>query len=302
MEKIGYYAVIGLLRALAYLPFGVLYLLSDIICFFVHDVFHYRVKMVRKNLSLAFPDTNQDDIHQLEIKFYRHLCDIMVETVKLLHISDKDMHRRFVVTGMKLPEKAALEGRPVFLLIGHMGNWEWMQESANRVEAPSVHSAIYHPLHSNIFDRVMKTIRLKRCPQATLIPTKKTARALIRIHKENDTFSCVFITDQRPYRHDLKHWMTFLNQDTPYFVGAEEIGRHVNAKLLTARITKPRRGHYRVDLLDIQPPEESIPSKDNYPYMEMFIHLLEQNIKEQPELYLWTHNRWRYQRTPANCQ
>ena len=234
MEKIGYYAVIGLLRALAYLPFGVLYLLSDIICFFVHDIFHYR--------------------------------------------------------------------RPVFLLIGHMGNWEWMQECANRVEAPSVHSAIYHPLHSNIFDRVMKTIRLKRCPQATLIPMKKTAQALIRIHKENDTFSCVFITDQRPYRHDLKHWMTFLNQDTPYFVGAEEIGRHVNAKLLTARITKPRRGHYRVDLLDIQPPEESIPSKDNYPYMEMFMHLLEQNIKEQPELYLWTHNRWRYQRTPANCQ
>ena len=73
MEKIGYYAVIGLLRALAFLPFGILFLLSDIICFFVHDVFHYRVKMVRKNLSLAFPDTNQDDIHQLEIKFYRHL-------------------------------------------------------------------------------------------------------------------------------------------------------------------------------------------------------------------------------------
>ncbi len=302
MEKIGYYAVIGFLRALAYLPFGVLYLLSDIIYFFVYDVFHYRVTIVHKNLSQAFPDTNQEDIHLLECKFYRHLCDTIVEIVKLLHLSDKEMHRRFIITGLELVEKAALGGRPVFLLIGHMGNWEWMQECANRLEVPSVFFGIYHPLHSGIFDRIMNTIRLTRCPRVKLVPMRKVARTIIRMREEYGTFAGTFNTDQRPYHYDLKHWMTFLNQDTPYIVGAEEIGRRINAKLLTVRITKPRRGYYRVDLLDIQPPEESIPSKDNYPYMETYMHLLEQNIRMQPELYLWTHNRWRYQRTQANVQ
>ena len=297
MEKIGYYAIICLLRALAYLPLGVLYLLSDIICFIVHDIYRYRVKMVRKNLSLAFPDSNPKDIQRLESEFYLHFCDTMVETVKLLHMSDKEIQRRLIINGISLIEKAALEGHPVFLLTGHIGNWEWILECVNRAKLPSVHLVVYHPLHNRVVNRIMQTIRLARYPRSRLVPMKKVARTIIRMSEEYETFTGVFTTDQHPYRHDLKHWMSFLNQDTPYMVGAEKIGRRVSAKLMTLRVSKPRRGHYQMDLIDIQLPEGTIPSKEYYPYMEMFMQLLEQNIKEQPEIYLWTHNRWKYQRT-----
>ena len=136
----------------------------------------------------------------------------------------------------------------------------------------------------------MKTIRLKRCPQATLIPMKKTARALIRIHKENDTFSCVFITDQRPYRHDLKHWMTFLNQETPVFTGAERIMSKMNNAVFFIEVERPRRGQYvfKYQLMTREPSK-----MEHGELTRQYFARLEDSIRRNPSIYLWTHDRWK---------
>ena len=296
MKTIGYYIAISLLKALALLPLCVLYGISNVVYLLVYYVFRYRLTKVRKNLANVFTDKSDSERRSLERRFYHHLCDIFVESVKLLHISDRQMNRRVTVNGTELIEQAAADGRPVFLFIGHIGNWEWVQEITKHIKAPTVHGELYRPLHNEVFDRVMSKIRNTRYP-TRLIPMKQAVRTIIRMRQEEKTFLIGFIGDQRPSRKSQHHWMTFMNQDTPYMVGGEEIGRHVDAKFLMLHVSKPRRGYYQMDILDMQlGPDDPQPSKENFPYIEMYMRQLEQNIREQPEIYLWTHNRWKYKR------
>ena len=298
METLRYHIAITLLKALALLPLNVLYVISSIAYPIVYYVFKYRRSKSHRNLVNAFPEKDEKEIGRIERCFYRNLCDLFVESIKLLHVSDSTMQSRVTVTGTELMEKAAADSRPVFLFIGHIGNWEWVQEITKRIKAPTVHGELYRPQHNRVFDRVMQTIRNTRYPTC-LISMKQAVRAIFRMRQDYKSFLIGFIGDQRPSRKSLHHWMTFMNQDTPILVGGEEIGRHIDAKYLMLHVTRPRRGYYQMDILDMQlGPDSPEPSKERFPYIEMYMHMLEENIREQPEIYLWTHNRWKYKRLP----
>lgn len=299
MWKLAYYIIYSLLFLMALLPLRLLYVLSDVICFFVYHVAHYQLETVRRNLKRSFPEKDGEELKTIERNFYRQLCDNIVETVKQVHISDGTMRKLVDVRGTELIEQTADDQRPVFLLTGHMGNWEWMQEIANRISRPSVHGEIYHPLRSPLADRLMLVIRSRF--GGILIPQKQTVRKLIGMKQQYGSYVIGFISDQRPRRNGLTHWMEFLHQDTPYLVGAESIGRHVGAKYLYLHITKPRRGHYLITITDmvLPKPEESY-GKEEYPYSELYMRMLEQNIRENPALWLWSHKRWKHQRNKQN--
>jgi len=284
---------LAILKMIAHLPLGVLYLLSDALCFFVQYVIRYRRSVIFMNLRKSFPEKDETEIKQIAGKFYHHLCDIFVETVKMLHLSDEEMLRRVTVTGMSMMEDAAADGRPVFLFIGHYGNWEWVQEVTRRIKAPTLYGEIYNPLKSKVFDHVMMKIR-NRYP-TILIPKKQAPRTILGMKRDNDSYLIGFIADQRPTRHSLHHWTTFLHQDTPYMVGAEEIGNHVNAKYLYLDVEQPRRGHYVMAIKDMAP----VDNGESYPYTRLYLSMLEENIRRQPELWLWTHKRWKHKRPSA---
>jgi len=296
MEKLGYYLVTACLKAIALLPLSVLYAVSDGLRLLVRHVFKYKRRRVAENLRNAFPEKTNDELEKIEKGFYKHLCDCIVETVKMLHISDKEMRRRVDVTNAHLIEQAADEHRPVFLFIGHLGNWEWVQEVTKRISRPTVHGELYRPLASKVFGRVFQKIR-SRYP-TLLITQKEAARTIIRLKQEHESFLIGFIADQRPTRNSLHHWTTFLNQDTPYMAGGEQIGRHVDAKYLYLEIHKPRRGHYVMNVVDLVLTEEAAAKqgKDQFPYVELYLKKLERNICEAPEIYLWSHNRWKHKR------
>lgn len=285
--------VLTLLRLIALLPLRVLYILSDIVCPLVQHVVRYRRKVVYENLRRSFPEKEESDIRQIADKFYRHLCDIFMETVKMLHLSDEEMQRRVTVTGMSLMEEAAAEGHPVFLFIGHYGNWEWVQEVTRRIKAPTVHGEIYNRLKSKVFDQVMIKIRNRYPTQ--LIEKKQAVRTILRMKRDHGSYLIGFIADQRPTRHSLHHWTNFLCQDTPFMVGAEEIGSHVGAKYLYLDVEQPCRGHYTMNIQDMTPTADY----EDYPYTRLYMEMLETTIRRQPELWLWTHKRWKHKRETA---
>ena len=290
VESIKTSIVLALLKLVAHLPLRVLYILSDVICPLVQHVIRYRREVVYGNLRRSFPEKDEAEIRRIAGKFYHHLCDIFMETVKMLHLSDEELQRRVTVTGMSLMEDAAADGRPVFLFIGHYGNWEWVQEVTRRIKAPTVHGEIYNPLKSKVFDQVMKTIR-NRYP-TILIEKKQAVRTILRMKRDHDSYLIGFIADQRPTRHSLHHWTTFLSQDTPFMVGAEEIGSHVGAKYLFLDVEQPRRGHYIMNIQDMAPTA----AYEDYPFTRLYMEKLEATIRRQPELWLWTHKRWKHKR------
>ena len=293
MTQALYRLIILLLKGIAVWPLTWLYVLSDACYLLAYHVFRYRRRMVRSNLRKAFPQWSEADIRKTERAFYRHLTDLVFETVKMLHMSDREWKQRVEVVGTELVERAASQGRPVFLFLGHYGNWEWGQEVTVRYEQPAQSGEIYKPLRNKVFDRVMQ--RIRSCfPHNVMIPRSQAVRTILNMKREVPSFLIGFIADQRPTRDNLYHWTTFLGIDTPYLVGGEKIGRRVDACFYYLDVEKPARGHYRYTIREMHPVEEA---GEAFPYSVAYMRMMEQTIRREPAYWLWSHHRWKHQRT-----
>lgn len=279
-----------LLKAVAGLPLGALYALSDFMYLVVRYVIRYRRKIIRLNLYNAFPERGCRERRRIEAGYYRHLCDCIVEDVKLLHVSDSEMARRVKVNGAELVDDAVREGHSVIIFLGHYGNWEWVQEICRHYSLPDISAEIYRPAKNKVFNEILRRVR-SRYPTVQ-IPQKKAVRQLLRYNSEGAHFVVGFISDQRPNSRNLNHWTDFLCQDTPYAAGGEDIGNHVGAIYLYLDIEKPLRGHYVFTFKPVTPCDDG----GQYPYTRAFLRMLEATIRRDPRYWLWSHNRWKYKR------
>ena len=275
------------MRLLAGLPLGVLYLLSDLAYPILYYIIRYRRRLVRENLRCSFPEKSPEEILRIEKKFYRNLCDVFIEAFKCLNISDREMRRRVEVVNCQLPESIAAHGKNVFMLLGHIGCWEWCQEVSVRYKAPRRSAEIYKHIESPYFASLMHEIRSRWDTEQ--IEMRQTVRTLLRWASEGEPFLCGFIMDQRPDAK-VKDNVTFLSQQTWFAPGAEEIAGKANAELVYLDVKKTSRGHYRLTFTRMEPTEEETNSP--YPLSQCFWRLIEQNIRRQPETWLWSHNRW----------
>lgn len=278
-----------LVRLLATLPLSLLYAMSSTVWPVIYYIIRYRRKVTRQNLQRSFPEKSLKEIRHIERAVYRHMCDIMVETLKQAHISDAELERRITINNTSLVEEMAKKGHPVFVLIGHYGNWEWSGEIIHRLAIPEKKTYIYEPVANETMDLIMQKLRHRFCD--LLLPKKKAARAILSLKREHQSYLVGFISDQRPKRNSLRHWTTFLNQDTPYMVGAEELGQHVDAICIYLHMEQPRRGYYNITFEELQPVEG-----EEFPYTVAYLRRLEEDIKTAPHLWLWTHRRWKHKR------
>ena len=222
-NRLLYNLLISLLRFWAFLPFGILYSVSDGMYFIVYYILRYRRRTVRNNLRNSFPEKSDRERKKIERKFYSHFCDCIVETIKLLRLTDKEMNKRIQVTNGNLIDQLAEDGAPIILYLGHYGNWEWTPAVTLHYTHPTLSGQIYRPLHNCTMEQVMLTIRSRF--HTLSIPQKSAFRTLLRMRQENRQFLIGFVADQRPNSGNLYHWTRFLNQDTAYSTGGEEIGK-----------------------------------------------------------------------------
>ncbi len=275
-----------LLKSVALMPFRMLYAISDFLFLVIYYLIGYRRKVVLQNLHNSFPEKPDHEIKLIEKEFYRHLCDCIVETIKLLRMSDDELNRRITIKNAELIEQMAEDGKSVILLVGHMGNWEFGQKIVMHYKRPTENFFVYRPLKDKAFDEIFHVIRSRF--NAGQLSQKATVRTLLKLSAEGRQFLVGFISDHRPPGKNVRHWTTFLNQETPYAVGGEEIGKHIGAHYAYLNIEKTKRGHYTLTFKDIQPADG-----EEYPYTISYLRMLEENIKCQPSYWLWSHKRWK---------
>lgn len=276
------------MRLLAGLPLGILYLISDLAYPIIYYMIRYRRRLVRENLKCSFPEKSEKEIIRIEKAFYHNLCDIFIESFKCLNISDVEMQRRVEVVNCELPERIASEGKNIFMLLGHCGCWEWVQEVCTRYKNPKKGCEIYKQIESRYFSSLMHEIRSRWDTEQ--IEMKQVVRTLLKWNAAGEPFLCGFIQDQRPDTK-AKDSLSFLNQSIQYVPGAEEIAKKVNAELVYLDVEKTSRGHYKLAFRKMTVPEDMkhLP----YPYTALYFRMLEETIQRQPEIWLWSHNRWR---------
>ena len=275
-----------LVTPLSWLPLGALYLLSDGLRLLMHHALKYRRTTVRENLRSSYPDATPAELREYERDFYRQFCDNVVETVKLLNISNKTISKRVEVVGGPLVDEIASEGRPVVLYLGHYCNWEWVPVIQNYYSVPAVSCQIYKPLHDRAFDRLMLKIRSRF---GSISIDKTTAfRDLLRLRRDRGPFVCGFISDSRTSYQPTRQAAPFLRHMTMFYPGGEEIGRRMNAGYLYLDVEFLSRGHYRFTFKPIVPD----PGVEDYPYTRKYLQLMQATIDRRPGCWMWSHKRW----------
>jgi Kdo2-lipid IVA lauroyltransferase/acyltransferase len=278
----------GLLKPISYLPFFLLYLLSDFIFILVYYLSGYRKKVVINNFKNSFPDKSESEINSLVKDFYHHFCDLLVESIKGFSISKKALRKRMKFENPELINEYFDKGRDVLVTAGHYNNWEWAA-FATPMSVKHKTIGIYAPLTNKFFDKKMKASREKY--GLTLCPVKETKNYLqMEYDRPKATY---FIIDQTPSNVKRCHWMQFLNQDTPVFFGAERYATLFNLPVLHVSITKIKRGHYsgRYELLYDDPN-----ATEKYEITEKANRLVEKQILADSRFWLWTHRRWKRKR------
>ncbi len=282
-----YYVLYILLYPISILPFWALHGISDILRWILFGVFGYRREVVGQNLKNSFPDKSSEEIRIIHRKFEKHFCDLILETISTLSISPRRLDRHVTFKNKELFEKYFGEKQSIILVLGHMGNWELIGAAFASMPVHKL-NVIYRPLKSKAFNRLIRHMRMRL--GNGLYPMKETARCMIADRKE--ITATAFIADQAPSPENA-YWMEFLNQDTPVFLGTERLGRKFNYPIIYMSVTKPARGRYIAEAqLLADKPAETQESQ----ITELHTRRLEQDILRQPEIWLWTHRRWKHKR------
>ena len=290
MKNLLYYLLYGFAYLISLLPFKVLYGLSDCIWFLMYRVVKYRRKVVWKNLKASFPEKNDEALSRIEHDFYHWLCDYIVETLKLLSISDKNLLKHIEFKNVEEIEKCYDRGQNCAAILGHYCNWEWLSATglAFRRYPNAVMGLIYHPLYNDAFDKLF--IAVRSAHGGSCIPKKDVLRHLITCKQEQKPYLFGYISDQAPRWMNIHLWIKFLNQDTAVFTGGERIMRKANDAVFYVDMERPRRGYYTCTFRKITDDINSLPENE---VTKQFFLLLEKAIQRAPAYYLWTHNRWK---------
>lgn len=289
-QRILFYSVLPLLIAISYLPFKILYLLSDLVCYIIRDLISYRKKTVLENLRYAFPDKTEKEIKEISDNFYSYFSDFILETIKLYSISAETLKKRMYYNDKTILEHHYKNGQSVIFVLGHLGNWEWACPGAG-LGSPYIFQAIYKRLLNPYFDKLVFKLRSRLGGE--LLEMRTAPRAML-MDKDRVT-STAFPMDQRP-PPEYAYWTTFMNRDAGFFMGPEKIARKMGHAVIYARIERVKRGFYKMHLNEIT---DNAGRMKEGEVIEAFVRQLEKDIKEAPELYLWSHKRWKHDR-PVN--
>ena len=131
-----------------------------------------------------------------------------------------------------------------------------------------------------------------------VLVTPDEVRRFFARYKGRPTMT-VFIADQSPGAPNKSHWVDFMNRETPFLVGPAKMASVSGQPLLFGKSVRLKRGHYKVELDFL---DEDPKSKEPEPLTQLYAQRLEQEIRQKPEFWLWSHRRWKHARTNVNSK
>ncbi len=283
---IGYYLAIGLGNLLSRLPYQALYTFSNFLRFLMMRVIAYRKEVIQDNLRRSFPEKKTEELENIRQKFYANFADIIVESLKSLNLSEKDMRRRVKLNKPEVFQRLYNKEKGVIMVMGHYTNFEWIA-TAIPLLVPQKCFAVYHPLNNKRFSR--KIVQIREQFGLTLFPMEETYPFMLNNPEKNPLY--VFMADQSPHKGKIKYRTQFLNQSTPVHLGVENLAKKCGLAVVFINIQRVKRGHYEIT------PEllfEDGRNTEQYEITDTHVKALEKVIIKKPSDWLWSHRRWKY--------
>ena len=294
MGTVGFYIFYGVNWVITLLPLKILYIFSDILFLLLYYFPSYRRKVVDENLRNSFPEKSVKEIALIRKKFYRHLADIFIETLKLTHLSNKELIKRLTVSNPEFLNTLYNSGRDLVVVGSHYNNWEWLIVCLPLYTKYKC-IGVYKPLRNKLFEKFINSIRLRN--DQGLAPMNLIVRNIIDNQRKNIRALYAFAADQTPAKAEIRYYTTFLNQETPVFLGIEKIASKYDMAVVFFNFQKIRRGYYN---LTVELLFERAAGLPEYKVTETHVKRLEELIREKPEYWIWTHRRWKYKKPAIN--
>ena len=267
---------------LSLLPFWMIFGISNFAYFLLFVIFKYRKEVVYRNLKKSFPNESDKKINLKAKRFYKHFCEIFIESLKLLTISNSEIKKRYSFKNLDLLEDLYAQNKSIILYGAHIGNWEWM--ASLQLQTDYQMYSFYQKQSNNYFNDFM--IHIRERFGNICIESKSGFKVLLRNAREKKRTITYVIGDQSPMSNSSMYWTTFLNQETAFLVGADRMAKKCNQELIYPNVIQTKKGFYEIDF-------KIIPTNSEVEPVKIYAEFLEENIKSQPELWLWSHRRWK---------
>ena len=289
MKYLIYLIVYPILWCVSMLPFWLLYILSDFVFFIVYYIIAYRKKTVRANIALALPHLSKKEKKNIEKKSYQHLCDMFLEMIKTITISEEEINKRYKYSNLDVYKNLETKNKSIAIMIAHYASYEWVISLNKQITFKGY--AIYKKLNNPYFDKLVIDIRSKF--KANLITTKETIPTIEANFKANIRGIYGFASDQSPRLSVTHYWRNFMKIETNVHTGAEMLAKKYDLNVIFLQTRKIKRGYYEGTFVVLSDDAMNVP---DYQITDKFLDLVENQIYEAPEFYLWTHNRWKHKK------
>jgi len=285
-----YYLVYGVVYGMSLLPMWLLYAFSDGVAFLLYAVIRYRRGVVLSNLATAFPEKTDAERLKIAKRFYRNFTDNFIETIKLLSARPRFLQRRLVIDNPELLDYYYDQGRKLQAHLGHIFNWE-IGNAAIPGWTRYPFLVAYMPVENKAFERLF--LHLRSRTGSIPLPATRLQRAILPYR--NQQYILALVADQSPGGPENSYWLNFFGRPTPFVRGPERGARIGDIPVIFVRFYKVRRGHYRVQLITIAEHPGVLPEGE---LTRRYRRLLEDAIRQQPDSWLWSHKRWKYEWKP----
>lgn len=289
--NVGSIALHMLVWMVSLIPFGVMYVVSDMLYYPFYYIVRYRRQTVRRNLTESFPEKEMDEIRKIEKDFYHYFVDIMLESTKLMTITPEEMRLRMRFEGIDYVNQLLAQGKSISLFLGHYGNWEWVSSMGMGIVADVVKAQVYRRLGNHAVDNLMRYMRGRF--GHICVEMNSTARFVNRVAMDGKPCIIGFLADQSPRKREVRHYVTFLSHNVPVHIGTERITRLYHYEAVFLSMKRLRRGYYVCELALLHDNPASLPEHE---LTRLYYDRLEKEIEGEPSMYLWSHKRFKYAR------
>ncbi len=277
------------IRCFSRIPLFVWYPVASFLAFLAWRVIPYRRHVVEGNLRKSFPEWDDAMLERAIRDYYRGFADMLVEVVRSPRLTPDELTRRVRILNPEILRDvvAPLEGagKPALLLAAHQANWEWMLLGLSAQIGVPVDAA-YKPLVDNWAEIEMRKLRARF--GARMIPAQELLGDILK--KRGAPRAIVMVADQEPVGSERKQWLRFLNRDTAFFLGAEEIARTTKYAAFFIRLRRTSRGHYEAEFVTLAGAGEQLPAGE---FTARYARMVEEQIRSSPPDWPWSHKRWK---------
>jgi KDO2-lipid IV(A) lauroyltransferase len=273
------------IRVLSRIPLALWFPFARFLSWLAWRVIPYRRHVVVANLKASFPDWDDATRERVIRDYYRGFADMLVEVMHSARLTPAELERRVELVDAQRVRDEVARGKPVLIMAAHQCNWEWMLLAFSTQLGVPVDAA-YKPLVDSWAEREM--LKLRSRFGARLVPAPQLLGDIIQ--QRNRPRVIAMVADQEPVSSERKHWLKFLNRDTAFFVGAEEIARTTRYAAFFVRLKRVARGRYRAEFVPLAAAGEQLPAGE---FTGRYAKLVEEQIREAPADWPWSHKRWK---------